>query len=99
MSHNNSYGNYAGSYLNQCLPNIVFAINGIFYGDDYTFYCGDGSKSNMGALAVADSYTSNTRLKMGGCTWQASNYESRYKDSCYFVRPKSYVVYMWVRTS
>ena len=29
FAHNNSYGNYAGKYKSQCLPNISDVVNGI----------------------------------------------------------------------
>ena len=32
MSYNNSYGNYTGTYLNQCLPNISGHIVDVYDG-------------------------------------------------------------------
>ena len=109
MSHNNSYGNYAGSYLNQCLPNIkgklglhVYSNHDIWVncalGED-AFSCGANLEAGNRRFSDWDSgmidntnytyFNANSGAVKGGI----------YRNICFAVRPKSYVVYMWVRTS
>ena len=58
--------------------------------------CGYGIKTDAG-----DAYISSGSLNVerGGCKWQASKYNQIYGLMCHTVRPKSYGVYIWVRTS
>ena len=94
MSHNNSYGNYAGKYLAECLPNISGQFgplddhsgrlrgytSGVFYNYQNWDYDATSSTSGNGFILGFDA------SRMG-----------YYKNNCKAVRPKSYGVYMWIR--
>ena len=100
MSHNNSYGNYAGKGLNECLPNITgnfIAVERYFnYNPDQPVYTGaffhQGKLSSWGLCGdcaiVVDRNVGFDASRMG-----------YYRTNCNAVRPKSYGVYMRVRTS
>ena len=106
-AYNNSYGNYAGSYLNECLPNITGTVEISTSADANTQFADAGSNlvSQSGALKAKyrRSNTIENRDNYGnwwsGIDFDASSSNPIYRQSCNMVRPKSYVVYMWVRTS
>ena len=106
MSHNNSYGNYAGSYLNECLPNITgqFSIRpasqpGHINRPKGVFSIANNA-SESGGIDIGSYFN-------GGIGWIDYSFDANagsvktdiYRNSCFSVRPKSYVVYMWVRIS
>ena len=100
MSHNNSYGNLAGSYLNECLPNIT----GDFIATERYLTDNPSAKVYNGAF-----YSSKYYYGYGLCGACANLFDRKvdfdasrigyYKTNCKAVRPSTYVVYMWVRTS
>ena len=95
MSHNNSYGNYAGTYQDQCLPNITGNIAGTF--DDHF----DGA-SWSGALSLKNHNRQNAWGSMTGTYRDLSFDASRvgtYRNNCNHVTPYNYNVYMWIRTN
>ena len=99
MSHNNSYGNYAGSYLNQCLPNIkgeyhdiLTDISRVNISIDALFI---GSGSRQGSWQ-GQNYSEN---ELRALKFSAARSSSVYRDNCLHIRPYSYLVYMWVRTN
>ena len=95
MSHNNSYGNYAGTYQDQCLPNIVFAIGRIPSDDGLS--CSYGDQTWQGGW---DDYDGGGGTGHRGCTWYASRYNSIYKDNCKTsFQTNSFIIYMWIRTA
>ena len=93
-AYNNAYGNFADTYLNECLPNITgcfhsttekqywFEPYGAFYRESLSGDGVDGGNGHFDRMCI-----------------NASRSNSIYRDNCNAVRPKSYGVYMWVRTS
>ena len=95
FAYNNSYGNYAGSYLNECLPNITGSI----YGDEFP---NNNHSEATGAFIKHTSTHSDTSVGNAAPSMYIKFDASRmgyYKTNCNAVRPRSYGVYMWVRTS
>ena len=104
MSHNNSYGNFAGVNLNECLPNITGKITASR--SNYTIAL-QGISAN-GAFYVDGTAQSNS------FEWYYQNWDvtssfsidasrlysgKKYRNNCNAVRSYSYGVYIWVRTS
>ena len=90
-AYNNSYGNYASYYLDECLPNIVGVVTDLIADKGSisgAFYTQEG----LGSMATKGSYYGTKKV-----TFNASQYNSIYRSNCNAVRPKSYVVYIWVR--
>ena len=99
LSHNNSYGNYAGKYLSECLPNLYGAL---YYISETWHY--EGSVYGVFEKGTADYQSGHTPAHVdgtgsGSVSFNASKYSSIYRTSCSAVRPKSFVVYMWIRIS
>ena len=98
MSHNNSYGNFAGSYLNECLPNITGE-----YHDVLTDI--NNANKSVGALWID---SGNRRRGWDGngnydeirsLKFSAARSTPLYRDNCLHIRPYSYLVYIWIRTN
>ena len=99
FAYNNSYGNFAGKYLSQCLPNIRGIIAPI---NTPLSFIGDGKACPVEEKDSALGYRIPNEAAIGAygeMQFNASGYNSIYRDNCGAVRPSSYVVYMWVRTS
>ena len=105
MSHNNSYGNFADRYLNECLPNIRGKV---IQRANVRDPLGDPPE-NYPVFSVVANNKANTAYVMKGeqntffvsysLIFDASQASYHYRDYCYAVRPKSYGVYIWIRTS
>ena len=105
-AYNNSYGNYAGSYLNECLPNITgtfsFLLNGAAGSRmsatdlDGAFYCYTGTATTRDGYS--NSYNTNGYC-MGAFSAARLYSGKKYRNNCNAVRVQSYGVYIWQRTS
>ena len=91
-AYNNAYGNFADTYLNECLPNIKGKP------PRTPFF-----SSPEGAFSVSSAGANVSDC--GGCygivnvEFSAARSSSIYRDNCNAVRVKSYGVYIWQRTS
>ena len=102
MSHNNSYGNYAGSYLNECLPNIKGALYRISETWEYNGAAGGAFSKDSDYYPSSHTPQIIDTSESGAIFFDADRgavIRNKYLDMCYAIRPKSYVVYMWVRTN
>ena len=95
FAHNNSYGNYAGSYLNECLPNITGTVGHLDDGAKSTFGGAFYNKENS-KYDASSSWSSGNGFVLG---FDASKSDGIYKNDCKNVRVKSYGVYIWIRTA
>ena len=95
LSYNNSYGNYAGQYLNECLPNIT----GRMGGDEFpNGGWGEGALYNAGRAGDTIAGSGYASLIMGLDASRLYNGQL-YRNNCLAVRPKSYSVFIYVRTA
>ena len=94
MSHNNSYGNYAGQFLEECLPNINGQVGNVVRKDNINtgaFYYDNPSSYGIGNKG---SYFTTYPVK-----FSLAKDNSIYKQECNAVRVSSYGVYIWIRTN
>ena len=103
-AYNNSYGNFAGEYLEECLPNI----EGYFSTSQYNNYASVSGAFTIKSNVLGDQGNGNYNRAgynfdaNAGAVIKKMNLHLKkdiYRNSCLSVRPKSYIVYMWQRTS
>ena len=102
MSHNNSYGNFAGIKLKECLPNITGQYqtstwHQIYDGPNAGYY-------NSNSALYTNHYAGYRPVHSepdygGGISFDANRSNGTYRNNCKHVRPYSYAVYIWVRNS
>ena len=95
-AYNNSYGNYAGTYRTQCLPNIYGEFEEVNLATCEAPYGAFTVKENYEARAWYNKSSDGCDRRM---SFNAARSNSTYRDNCWHVRPYSYVVYIWIRNS
>ena len=102
-AYNNAYGNFANTYLGECLPNITgnFTSYSAGHGGYLTLtYRMNGVFYSAGGPGFQGCNISTAYCFEGanGIGFNATRSSHRYRDNCLAVRPASYGVYMWKRT-